>query len=43
MVDVGENITEVEGKLHNGPPKTKASRRRGSLPLGVIEEPAVHL
>jgi integrase len=42
-VDVAENITEVEGKLHSGPPKTKASRRRVSLPSGVIEELAVHL
>jgi hypothetical protein len=39
----GENLTEVEGKLHSGPPKTKASRRRVSLPSGVIEELAVHL
>ena len=42
-VDVAENITEVEAKLHSGPPKTKASRRRVSLPSGVIEELAVHL
>jgi integrase len=27
-VDVAENITEVQGKLQRGPPKTKASRRR---------------
>ena len=31
-VDVAENITEVQGKLQSGPPKTKASRRRVSLP-----------
>ena len=42
-VDVAANITEVQGKLHSGPPKTKASRRRMSLPGGVIEELAVCL
>jgi integrase len=42
-VDVAENITEVQGKLQSGPPKTKASRRRVSLPSGVVEELAVHL
>jgi integrase len=42
-VDVAENITEVEGKLQSGPPKTKASRRRVSLPSGVVEELALHL
>jgi integrase len=42
-VDVAENITEVQGKLHSGPPKTRASRRRVSLPSGVVEELAVHL
>jgi integrase len=42
-VDVAENITEVQGKLQSGPPKTKTSRRRVSLPGGVVEELAVHL
>jgi integrase len=42
-VDVAENITEVQGKLQSGPPKTKASRRRVSLPGGVVDELAVHL
>jgi integrase len=37
------DLAEVQGKLHSGPPKTKASRRRVSLPGGVIEELAVHL
>jgi integrase len=32
-VDVAANITEVQGRLHSGPPKTKASRRR-SQPAG---------
>ena len=42
-VDVAENITEVQGRLQSGPPKTKASRRRVSLPSGVVEELALHL
>ncbi len=42
-VDVAENITEVQGKLLSGPLKTRASRRRVSLPASVVEELAVHL
>jgi integrase len=42
-VDVAENLTEVQGKLHSGPPKTRASRRRVSLPGSVVQELAVHL
>jgi integrase len=35
--------TSWKGKLVVGPPKTKASRRKVSLPLGVMEELADHL
>ena len=42
-VDVAENLTEVQGKLHSGPPTTRASRRRVSLPAGVLTELAEHL
>ena len=43
IVDVAETINELKGKLVVGPPKTRASRRKVSLPLGVMEELAVHL
>jgi integrase len=42
-VDIAENLTEVRGKLDSGPPKTRASRRRVSLPSSVVSELAVHL
>jgi integrase len=42
-VDVAETVNELKGKLVVGPPKTRASRRKVSLPLGVMEELAVHL
>ena len=42
-VDVAENLTEVQGKLYSRPPKTRASRRRVSLPSVVVEELTVHL
>ena len=42
-VDVAETVNELKGKLVVGPPKTKASRRKVSLPLGVMEELADHL
>jgi integrase len=37
-VEVAEIVVEVEGQLHVGPPKTRASRRRVSLPQVVIDE-----
>jgi integrase len=40
---VAENVTEVQGKRHSGPPKTRACRRRVSLPSGVMDELAAHL
>jgi integrase len=42
-VDVAETVNELKGTLVVGPPKTRASRRKVSLPLGVMEELAVHL
>jgi integrase len=42
-VDVVETISELKGKLVIGPPKTRASRRKVSLPAGVVSELAVHL
>jgi integrase len=43
IVDVAETVNELKGKLVVGPPKTRASRRKVSLPLGVMEELADHL
>jgi integrase len=43
VVDVAETTNELHGKLVFGPPKTKASRRKVSLPPGVVEELAEHL
>jgi integrase len=43
IVDVAETVNELKGRLVLGPPKTKASRRKVSLPAGVIEELAEHL
>jgi integrase len=42
-VEVAEIITEVGGRLHMGPPKTRASRRTVGLPRAVVEELATHL
>jgi integrase len=42
-VDVAEAVNELKGRLVVGPPKTRASRRKVSLPLGVMEELADHL
>jgi integrase len=41
-VEVAEIITEVGGRLHMGPPKTRASRRTVGLPRAVVEELAAH-
>jgi hypothetical protein len=43
VVDVAETTNELKGKLVFGPPKTKASRRKVSLPPGVVEELAEHM
>jgi integrase len=41
--DVAETVNELKGRLALGPPKTKASRRKVSLPESVMEELAEHL
>jgi integrase len=42
-VEVAEIMTEVAGKLHVGPPKTRASRRTIGLPRAVVNVLAEHL
>jgi integrase len=42
-VSVAEVITEVSGRLHVGPPKTRASRRTVGLPRFVMRELEGHL
>jgi integrase len=42
-VEVAEIVTEVGGRLHTGPPKTRASRRTVGLPRAVVKELAAHL
>jgi integrase len=42
-VTVAEIVVEVQGVLHIGPPKTRASRRTVGLPRFVVEELARHL
>jgi integrase len=42
-VEVAEIITEVGGRLHVGPPKTRASRRTIGLPRFVVRELEAHL
>jgi integrase len=42
-VEVVEILTEVGGQLAMGPPKTKASRRRVSLPAFLVEMLEAHL
>jgi len=42
-VSVAEIITEVSGRLHIGPPKTRASRRTVGLPRFVVRELQGHL
>jgi integrase len=42
-IDVAETVNELKGRLVVGPPKTRASRREVSLPLGDMEELAIHL
>jgi integrase len=40
---VANNLVEVAGKLHEGPPKTAAGRRTMSLPASLVSELAHHL
>jgi len=42
-IRVANNVVEVAGKLHEGPPKTAAGRRSMRLPPSLIEELAAHL
>jgi integrase len=42
-VDVDQVLVEVAGRLHAGPPKTRAGRRRVGLPRPVADELAAHL
>lgn len=42
-VDVAEIMVEVEGRLHTGPPKTRAGRRIVPLPHVTIEALRAHL
>jgi hypothetical protein len=41
-VTVAEILTEVQGKLIAGPPKTRAGRRTVGLPRFVVREPEAH-
>jgi integrase len=43
VVDVAETVNELKGRLAIGPPKTKASRRKVSLPAGMVDKLAEHL
>jgi integrase len=43
MVEVAEIVNEVSGKLHFGPPKTRASYRRVGLPRVVVDALAEQL
>jgi integrase len=42
-VTVAETVTEVQGKLFFGPPKTRAGRRTVGLPPSVVRELQTHL
>jgi len=42
-VEVAEIVTEAEGVLRFGPPKTRAGRRTVGLPRSVVDELAAHL
>jgi len=42
-IQVANNVVEVGGKLHEGPPKTAAGRRTMHLPPSVMRELAEHL
>ncbi|MGB9112679.1 MAG: tyrosine-type recombinase/integrase [Acidimicrobiales bacterium] len=40
---VANNLVEVEGHLHEGPPKTKAGRRAMTLPASVVSDLRLHV
>ena len=40
---VANNVVEVAGKLHEGPPKTKAGRRTMTLPASVAADLRTHI
>lgn len=42
-ITVANNAVEVSGKVHEGPPKTKAGRRTISLLASVVQELRAHL
>jgi integrase len=42
-IRVANNMAEVAGKLHEGPPKTAAGRRAMRLPPSLVDELAEHL
>jgi integrase len=42
-VDIAEIVVDVSGKLHFGPPKTKASRRSVPVPKVVVDALSQHL
>lgn len=42
-LSVANNIVEVAGKLHEGPPKTKAGRRSMTLPPSVVADLRLHM
>jgi integrase len=42
-VEVAEIVTEAEGVVRFGPPKTRAGRRTVGLPRAVVDELAAHL
>jgi integrase len=42
-VEVAEIVTDAEGVLRFGPPKTRAGRRTVGLPRAVVDELAAHL
>jgi integrase len=42
-VQVVQQVTEIKGRLHSGPPKSDAGRRTVTLPRFVVRELAEHL
>jgi integrase len=42
-IRVANNVVEVAGKLHEGPPKTAAGRRAMRLPPSLVDELASHV
>jgi integrase len=42
-IRIANNVVEVAGKLHEGPPKTAAGRRTMRLPSSLLDELADHL